>query len=97
MQPLSGEWEGWEAEFNVVTAAPGRGFAPHRHKGFVLGYVLEGTFRFATEVQDETTLRPGMTFFEPAGVLHTVTASGDPSRDAKVLAIVVRPKEGKSQ
>jgi quercetin dioxygenase-like cupin family protein len=93
LQPLSGVWEGWEAEFNVVTAAPGPGYAPHRHGGFVLGYVLEGEFRFAIEGQKEEVLRSGASFFEPSGVLHTVAASADPAKNAKVLAIIVRPKQ----
>jgi quercetin dioxygenase-like cupin family protein len=93
VQPLQGVWEGWEAEFNLVTAVPGPGYAAHRHQGFVLGYVLEGEFRFAIEGHPARILRPGAAFFEPLGVLHTVAASADPAREAKVLAIIVRPME----
>ena len=33
----------WEVTVSYVDYAPGRVGAPHRHPGFVLAYVLEGT------------------------------------------------------
>ena len=74
-QKLPAPFEGWEAEFALVTMEPGPGYAPHRHPGFVLGYVVDGQFRFGLEGQPETTLHAGEAFYEPPGALHTISAS----------------------
>ncbi len=91
-QPLPAPFEGWEAEFALVTMGPGRGFAPHKHDGFVLGYVLDGAFRFALDDQAARVLHPGEVFYEPPGATHTVSASADANRSTHVLAIVIAPK-----
>src|SRR5882757_8138718 len=51
-----------EAEFVSVTMAPGPGYAPHYHNGFVLGYVVDGAFRFAIEGRPERVLHAGEAF-----------------------------------
>jgi quercetin dioxygenase-like cupin family protein len=92
-QPLPPPFQGWEAEFVSVTMAPGPGYSPHRHNGFVLGYVIDGAFRFAIDGQPERVLRAGEAFYEPPGALHTVSASADPRRSTRILAIIVAEKE----
>lgn len=92
-QPLPAPFESWEAEFNLVTIAPGPGHAPHRHRGFVLGYVLEGAFRFAIDGQPEQALEAGKALYEPPGVTHTVSASASPTKDTRILAIIIAPKD----
>ncbi len=62
-QPLSGVFEGLEATFVEVIFEPGQSSKPHKHPGFVLGYVLEGKFRFAVKGGKEQILGPGEVFY----------------------------------
>ena len=94
-QPLPPPFEGWEAEFVSVTMVPGPGYAPHHHEGFVLGYVVDGAFRFAVDGEPERVLQPCQVFYEPPGANHTVSASGSPTRDARILAIIISNKAKK--
>src|SRR4051812_10963339 len=45
--PLPEPFTGWEARFVEVRYPAGSASPQHRHPGFVLGYVVEGEFRFA--------------------------------------------------
>ncbi|WP_051670370.1 cupin domain-containing protein [Bryobacter aggregatus] len=91
-QPLPAPFDGWEAAFLSVTTQPGVGSPPHSHGGFVLGYVIEGEFRFAIDGNPPLVLKAGETFYEPPGARHTVSASARPDREVKVLAIVILEK-----
>ncbi len=88
-QNLPAPFDGWVAEFAKVTMEPGPGYAPHRHKGFVLGYVIDGQFRFALDSQPERVLNAGEAFYEPPGALHTISASASSTRAASILAMVI--------
>lgn len=88
-QSLPEPFDGWEAEFAKVTMQPGPGYAPHRHKGFVLGYVIDGQFRFGLDGQPERVLGAGEVFYEPPGALHTISASASNTRAASILAIII--------
>lgn len=90
-QALPAPFDGWEASFLEVTAGAGSA-PPHRHAGFVLGYVIEGEFRFATHDQPERTIPAGNTFYEPPGSVHTVSASAKADKPAKILAIIIAEK-----
>jgi len=90
-QSLPAPFEGWEASFIEVTAGAGSA-PPHRHAGFVLGYVIDGEFRFATHDQPERVIPAGGTFYEPPGSVHTVSASAKADRPAKILAIIIAEK-----
>jgi quercetin dioxygenase-like cupin family protein len=92
-QPLREPFAGWEAEFVSVTMNPGPRYAPHRHDGFVPGYVIEGSFRFALDGQPELVLHAGEAFYEPPSAYRTVSANADPGRSARVLAIVIAEKK----
>jgi quercetin dioxygenase-like cupin family protein len=92
---LTGPFEGYEAvvtEVNVPApqpdAQPGR---PHRHSGFVLGYVIDGQLSFAINNEAPRVVPAGGTFFEPIGALHSTNraAGGAPVR---FLAFLVVPK-----
>lgn len=91
-QPLPPPFEGWEAEFNTVSFAPGSGSAPHRHPGFVLGYVVDGEFQFAINGEAPRVLQAGEAFYEPPGAHHTTAASANPKRNARIVAIVISQK-----
>ena len=90
-QPLPGEFEAMEATFVEVSFEPGQDSAAHRHPGFVLGYVLEGQFRFAVQGEPEKILGPGAVFYEPPGAVHTASGSAGPGT-ARILAIIVAEK-----
>jgi len=92
-QLLSGQSQGLDATFVEVTIPPGPGNLPHRHSGFVLGYVLEGEFLFAINGEPAQRLKAGDTFYEPAGARHTTSASGLPDKPARILAIIVGAKD----
>ena len=92
---LTGPLEGFEAvvvEVAVpapqpVPAAP----RPHRHSGFVLGYVLEGQLRFAINNEAERVVPAGSTFFEPIGALHSTNGAAG-AGPVRFLAFLVVPK-----
>ena len=88
-QPLPAPFHQMDAAFVEVTVPPGPGSPSHRHSGFVLGYVLEGEFRFGTSEQPERVLKAGDVFYEPPGAVHTVSASAHPDRPARILAIII--------
>ena len=79
-----------------VSYPPGDMSGRHRHPGFVIGYVLEGQYRFAVNDAAPATLSVGQMFFESfdkAGEVHAV--SGNASNTAAVpsiLAIVFTKK-----
>jgi quercetin dioxygenase-like cupin family protein len=91
---LTGPFEGYEVVVTEVTAqalppdAPGR---PHRHSGFVLGYVIDGQLSFAINNEAPRIVPAGGTFFEPIGALHSTNRAvgGAPAR---FLAFLVVPK-----
>lgn len=91
-QPLPSPFDGLDAAFVEVTIPPGPGSPPHRHSGFVLGYVLEGEFRFGTRGQPTRILKAGEVFYEPPDDVHTISASASPNRPARVLALVIGEK-----
>jgi quercetin dioxygenase-like cupin family protein len=90
--PLSAPFEGMEATLVEVTFTPGSGSTPHRHPGFVLGYVLEGEFRFSIRGEPEKVLAAGSTFYEPPDAVHTVSGSALPDKPARILAFMVAEK-----
>ena len=88
-QPLPAPFEGMEATYVEVTIPPGPGSPAHRHSGFVLGYVLEGEFLFATDGGTPRVVKAGESFYEPPGAVHSTSASALPDRPVKLLAIIV--------
>lgn len=68
---------------------PAGGFSqPHRHPGFVIGYVLEGEVRFKLKGQSERTYRTGQVFYEPPDGVHQVSANASMAKPARVLALI---------
>ena len=64
----------------------------HLSPGFVLGCVLESEIRFGVDGGEQTIYRATQVFYEPPGVLHSVSANASPVNPARVLAIVVAEK-----
>ncbi len=84
--------ENWEVTVNYVDYAPGRVGAPHRHAGFVLAYVLEGTVIAKITGQPETTYKAGQMFYEFPGSTHEVSKNASATEPAKLLAMIFAPK-----
>jgi len=87
--PLPAPYQNQSATVVELNFAPGERSMAHRHPGFVLGYVVEGKFRFQMEGQPERILHAGDTFYEPPGATHLVAESASSDRAARVIAIVI--------
>ena len=75
----------------TVRFAPGALSVPHRHPGFLVGYVLSGELEFQLEGQSPHHFKPGDHFYEPLGAVHLV--SRNPGNEpTEVLVFTVQPK-----
>lgn len=88
--------EGWQMSATEITipagAPPGR---KHHHPGFVIGYVLEGQYRFAVNDQTPTVFNAGEMFFESfdkPGDVHSASGNASATQPVKFLAIVFTKK-----
>jgi quercetin dioxygenase-like cupin family protein len=84
-----------KATFVEVTLGPGQAGAPHRHPGPVFGYVLEGEYEWAIDDRPAKVLKAGETFYEPTGCLHRVSKNPAAKGKARVLAVVLHPRDAK--
>ncbi len=62
---------------------------PHRHGGSVTAYVLSGTIRSQLEQGPIDTFKPGGTFFEPLGIIHTLSENPSDTEPAQLMAIFI--------
>ena len=87
--------DGWQMSATEVTYPPGESSGKHKHPGFVIGYVLEGQYRFAVNDNPPEVLGPGQMFFESfdePGQVHAVSGNASNTQPAKILAIVFTKK-----
>jgi len=87
--------DGWQMTASEVSYPPGESSGKHRHPGFVIGYVLEGQYRFAVNDQAAQVLSPGQMFFESfdePGQVHAVSGNASTTQVTKILAIVFTKK-----
>jgi quercetin dioxygenase-like cupin family protein len=87
--------DGWQMTASEVSYPPGESSGRHRHPGFVIGYVLEGQYRFAVNDQPPVVLVPGQMFFESfdtPGEVHAVSGNASATQTTKILAIVFTKK-----
>jgi quercetin dioxygenase-like cupin family protein len=91
-QDLTGPFQGWVVTAAEVSYPPGVTSARHKHSGFVLGYVLEGPYRFQVDGGQEMVLQTGQVFHEPLGAIHAVSGAATATRPARILAVVVGEK-----
>jgi quercetin dioxygenase-like cupin family protein len=83
----------WEVTVSYVDYAPGRVGAAHRHPGFVLAYVLEGTVIARISGQgDEKTYTAGQMFYEQPGATHEVSKNASQTQPARLLAMIFAKK-----
>ena len=87
--------DGWRMSASEITYPPGESSARHRHPGFVIGYVLQGRYRFGVDDQAPTVLSAGEMFFESfdaPGEIHAVSGNASTTEPTKILAIVFTKK-----
>jgi quercetin dioxygenase-like cupin family protein len=87
--------DGWQMTASEVSYPPGESSGRHRHPGFVIGYVLEGQYRFAVNDQPPVVLNAGQMFFESVdapGQIHAVSGNASTTQVTKILAIVFTKK-----
>src|SRR5881275_2846229 len=83
----------WEVTVSHVDYAPGRVGTPHKHAGFVLAYVLEGTVVTKISGQgEEKTYNVGQMFYEQPGATHEVSRNASQTQPAKLLAMIFAKK-----
>lgn len=83
---------GWLATVRELTFPPGLTSPKHTHPGFVLGYVLEGEFRFHLEGEPERVLSTGEVFYEAPGDIHLPSGSASATKPARVLVMAFAEK-----
>ena len=88
--------DGWQMTATEITlpagAPPGR---KHRHPGFVIGYVLEGSYSFAVNDQPAKVVKAGEMFFESfdqPDEVHSTSGNASATEPVKFLAIVFTKK-----
>ena len=83
----------WEVTVSHVDYPPGRVGTPHRHAGFVLAYVLEGSVVAKISGQgEEKTYNVGQMFYEQPGATHEVSRNASQTVPAKLLAMIFAKK-----
>jgi quercetin dioxygenase-like cupin family protein len=85
--------EDWEVTASYVDYPPGHVGTRHRHAGFVLVYVLEGTVIARISGQgEEKTYAAGQMFYEQPGATHEVSKNASPTQPARLLAMIFARK-----
>jgi len=84
--------DGWEVTVNFVDYAPAHVGVPHRHAGFVLVYVLEGTVIAKVSGSEERTYKAGEMFYEHPGATHEVSKNASATEPARLLAMIFAKK-----
>ena len=83
----------WEVTVSHVDYPPGRVGAAHKHAGFVLAYVLEGSVVAKISGQgDERVYTVGQMFYEQPGATHEVSKNASQTQPAKLLAMIFAKK-----
>jgi quercetin dioxygenase-like cupin family protein len=77
----------WQVTVKELTFPPGMASPKHVHPGFILGYVLEGEYRFQVQGEQEKVLSAGNVFYEAPGSIHLVSGSANATRPVRILAL----------
>jgi quercetin dioxygenase-like cupin family protein len=83
---------GKEATMLTVTYPPGGADPVHRHNAHGFVYVLEGSVVMGVKGGEETTLKPGQTFYEGPNDIHTVGRNASNTEPAKFLVFLIKDK-----
>jgi len=82
----------WQVMVSEIHQAPGQVGRPHRHPGFVLVYVLEGTLISKISGGPEKTYTAGQMFYEPPGSTHEVSRNPSGVQTVRFLAFIFAKK-----
>jgi quercetin dioxygenase-like cupin family protein len=83
---------GWQVTVLELTFPPGTTSPKHAHPGFILGYILEGEYRFQLEGEPEKVLSTGDVFYEAPGSVHLPSGNASIKRSARILALAFSEK-----
>lgn len=84
--------DGWEVTASHVDYPPGYSGNPHKHPGFTLVYVVQGSIVAKVSGTEERTLTAGQMFFEQPGSVHEVSRNASATQPAKLLALIFAKK-----
>jgi quercetin dioxygenase-like cupin family protein len=84
--------DGWQVTILELTYPPGTTSPKHVHPGFVLGYILEGEYRFQLEGEPEKVLSAGDVFYEAPGSIHLPSGNASTIKPVRILALVFAEK-----
>jgi quercetin dioxygenase-like cupin family protein len=88
-QPLS-DIAGREVRILEIVRPPKANPGPHQHPGHhTFGYVVEGSYEFGVNGGPTKLLKPGDTFYEPVGAVHSVSRNASPDKPVKLLVVMV--------
>jgi quercetin dioxygenase-like cupin family protein len=73
----------------LVQFPPNAHTPKHRHGGSVTAYVLKGTLRSQLNLDPPGIFKPGDTWFEPPGTIHTMIENVSMTEPAEILAVFV--------
>jgi quercetin dioxygenase-like cupin family protein len=66
---------GKEIVIGTATLPPGSAIGYHTHPGDEAGYVLKGNLILKTQGQPDRALKPGDSFFNPRGAVHSLVVA----------------------
>lgn len=84
--------DGWEVTASHVDYPPGYSGNPHKHPGFTLVYVVQGSVVAKVSGQEERTYTTGKMFFEQPGSVHEVSRNASQTQPARLLALIFAKK-----
>ncbi len=84
--------DGWEVTASHVDYPPGHSGNPHKHPGFTLVYVVQGSVVAKVSGSEERTFAAGQMFFEQPGSVHEVSRNASATQPAKLLALIFAKK-----
>jgi len=88
-QPLA-DIAGREVRIMEIVRPPKANPGPHQHPGHhTFGYVVEGSYEFGVNGGPTKLLKPGDTFYEPVGAVHSVSRNASPDKPVKLLVVMV--------
>jgi quercetin dioxygenase-like cupin family protein len=90
-KPLD-DYPGKEAEMISVEYPPGAVDPVHRHYAHAFVYVVEGSIVMQVKGGQSVTLKPGQTFYEAPGDVHTVGRNASLTQSAKFIVLLLKDK-----
>ena len=75
-----------------VVYPPGTVEHIHRHDAYAFVYVLEGSIIEGVRGGKEVTLKPGQSFYEGPGDVHTIGRNASATKPAKFIVVLVKKK-----